>query len=116
MRLFRCQTGPKSILRSILGKKVTVNEVLAVEAYLARRFVRTAVGKAFCITAAGSMALVPPLAREGDTLVHISGGYMPTVFRRKTSGKRRAELVGTCNVYHVEDVYSGSDWEDWLLE
>ena len=84
--------------------------------YLSRRFAQSTAGKAFCITAAGSMALVPPLSKEGDTLVHVRGGYIPIVLRRKRPGVRRADLVGTCVVQHVEEVYSGSDWENWLLE
>jgi len=104
------------MLGSILGKKVTANEALLMQMYLFRRFSVAAGGKAFCLTASGSMALVPPLAREGDMLVHIRGGYVPIVLRRKSPGERRAELVGTCKVHYVEDVYSGSGWEDWLLE
>jgi hypothetical protein len=84
--------------------------------YLLRRFSQNTSGKVFCITAAGSMALVPPLVKEGDTLVHVRGGYIPMVLRRESPGVRRAELVGTCIVQHVKDVYLGSDWENWLLE
>jgi len=62
------------------------------------------------------MALVPPLVKAGDMLVHVRGGYMQMVLRRKSPGVRRAELVGTCIVQHVKDVYLGSDWENWLLE
>jgi hypothetical protein len=105
-----------SILGSLLGKKVTVNEALTMRSYLMRRFSWTAGGKAFCITAAGSMALVPPLASGGDALVHIRGGYFPIVLRPTGTGERRAELVGACTVHRVEDVYSGSVWENWLLE
>lgn len=84
--------------------------------YLERRFSFSTSSKAFCITAAGAMALVPPLAKNGDTLVHVRGGYVPIVLRKKTREVRRAELVGSCTVQYVEDVYSGTEWEDWLLE
>jgi hypothetical protein len=84
--------------------------------YLARRFAFSTTGKAFCITATGHMALVPPLAKDGDTLVHVRGGYIPMVLREKGPGVRRAELVGTCLVQGVQDVHLGSHWENWLLE
>jgi len=84
--------------------------------YLERRFSFSVGWKAFCITAEGKMALMPPLVRSGDTLVHVRGGYMPIVLRRTAAGERRAELVGACIVQDVKDVYSGTGWEDWLLE
>jgi hypothetical protein len=83
--------------------------------YLERRFCLSASLKAFCITAAGKMALVPPLAREKEIIVHVRGGYMPIVLRKIVLGERRAELVGSCIVLGVQDVYFGSKWEDWLL-
>jgi hypothetical protein len=84
--------------------------------YLARRFAFSVSGKAFCITATGHMALVPPLAKNGDMLVHVKGGYIPMVLRERGPGVKTAELVGTCLVYGVRDVYHGSGWENWLLE
>jgi hypothetical protein len=72
-------------------------------------------GKVFCITASGSMVLVPPLTQVGDVLVHIRRGFIPMLLRRKAPGIRRAELVGTCEVLHKSDVYFGSRWENWLL-
>jgi hypothetical protein len=84
--------------------------------YLERIFTCSVSGKAFCITAADKMGLVPPLAKKGDTLVHVKGGFIPMVLRRKSPGSKRAELVGTCDVLHEQDVYFGSNWEDWLLE
>ncbi len=93
-----------------------VQEMLRMIMYLGRRFALSTGGKAFCITATGHMALVPPLAKNGDTIVHVRGGYIPMVFREKAPGVRRAELVGTCLVYGVRDVYYGPGWENWLLE
>jgi hypothetical protein len=84
--------------------------------YLERRFSYSVGLKAFYITAEGKMALMPPLVRSGDTLVHVRGGYMPIVLRRAAAGERRAELVGACIVQDVKDVYSRTGWEDWLLE
>ncbi len=84
--------------------------------YLERRFTFSMGLKAFWITAKGKMALMPPLVRSGDTLVHVRGGYMPIALRRAAAGKRRAELVGACTVQDVKYVYSGTGWEDWLLE
>jgi hypothetical protein len=71
--------------------------------------------QAFCITAAGAMAFVPPLSEAGDKLAHIRGGYMPGVLRAKQSGPRMAEWVGPCSVHKIDDVYSGLDWENWLI-
>lgn len=84
--------------------------------YLEKRFSFNVAGKAFCITPAGLMALVAPLAEIGDALVHVRGGYIPILSRRKAPGARRAELVGTCILLRGKEVYSGSGWEDWLLE
>lgn len=84
--------------------------------YLERRFAFIVGLKAFCITAEGMMALMPPLVRSGDTLVHVRGGYIPIVLRRAVAGERRAELVGAFIVQDVKDVYSGTGWEAWLLE
>jgi hypothetical protein len=84
--------------------------------YLARRLTFNTCGRVFCTTEVGHMALVPPLAGKGDTLVHVKGGYLPMVLREKKSGFRRAELVGTCLVEGVQDVYHGICWEDWILE
>jgi hypothetical protein len=84
--------------------------------YLERRFSLSAALKAFCITAKGRMALMPPLVESGDTLVHVRGGYMPIILRKTATGERRAKLVGACIVQDVGDVYFGTGWEDWLLE
>jgi hypothetical protein len=48
--------------------------------------------------------------------VHIRGGFIPAVLRRKEGERRRAVMVGTCDVLYQKGVYSGADWEDWLLE
>jgi len=61
------------------------------------------------------MALVPPLAVVGDSLVHIRGGYMPGVLRRKERGERVAEWIGSSYV-HLVAVVRALDWEEWLLE
>jgi hypothetical protein len=84
--------------------------------YLERRFTNSIAWKAFGITLSGKMALVPPLAKEGDVLVHVRGGYIPIALRSKMPGVNKAELVGACAVVNVEDVYSGNGWEDWLLD
>ena len=91
-------------------------EMILMIMYLARRFAFSTGGKAFCITATEHMALVPPLAEDGDTLEHVRGGYIPMVLREKGPGVRRAELVGTCLVHGVQDVHFGYHWENWLLE
>jgi len=93
-----------------------LQEMFRMIMYLGRRFAFSTGGKAFCITATGHMALVPPLAEKKDTIVHVRGGYIPMVFREKAPGARRAELIGTCLVYGVQDVYYGPGWEKWLLE
>ena len=94
-----------------------LHEMNLMAAYLARRLALNTSGRVFCITEVGHMALVPPLARKGDTLVHVRGGYLPMVLREKESGVRRAELVGTCLVEGVQDVHHGIFfWEDWILE
>lgn len=84
--------------------------------YLERVFAFSVLGKVFCVTGGGKPALVPPLAKVGDTLVHVRGGFLPVVLRRKEGEGRRAVLVGTCEVLHEKRVYSGAGWEDWLLE
>ena len=73
-------------------------------------------GMPFCIMSDGSMGFAPPLARKGDVIVHVRGGWIPVALRRIKAQERQAELIGTCYVHSIEDVYSGSDWEDWLLE
>jgi hypothetical protein len=55
-------------------------------------------------------------SKVGDILVHIRGGFIPAVLRRKEGERRRAVMVGTCDVLYQKGVYSGADWEDWLLE
>lgn len=111
-------TEPEEVLKYwgelVMEGKIT--ETHDMNIFLMRKFWCTVMGKALSITAAGSIALGPPLAREGDTLAHVRGGYTPIVLRRKTPGERIAEWVGTCSVHGVEDAYSGSDWENWLLE
>ncbi|KAI9776854.1 MAG: hypothetical protein M1839_009302 [Geoglossum umbratile] len=101
---------------SVFGEKVTTEESCNMNVFLVQKFVATITGKAFCITSAGSMALVPPLVKEEDVLVHVKGGYIPLVLRAKQPGERIAELVGTCRVQGVEDLYLGPVWEHWLLE
>lgn len=59
------------------------------------------------------MALVPSLSEVGDILAHIRGGCMPGLLRAESPGSRTVEWVGGCYVHKVEDVYSGSDWENW---
>jgi hypothetical protein len=82
----------------VLGEKISMKEALEMYLFLARKFGLTIEGKALAVTAKGLMALVPPLARDGDLLVHVRGGYTPVVLRRKAAGERTAELVGTCIV------------------
>ncbi|KAN0098890.1 Heterokaryon incompatibility protein (HET) domain containing protein [Hyaloscypha variabilis] len=93
-----------------------LQEMAGMTMYLGRRFAFSTGGRAFCITATGHMSLVPPLAKNGDTIFYVRGGYIPMVFREKAPRVRRAELVGTCLVYGVQDVYYGPSWENWLLE
>lgn len=93
-----------------------LHEMNLMATYLARRLTFNACGRVFCITEVGHMALVPPRAGNGDTLVHVRGGYLPMVLREKKSRFRRAELVGTCLVEGVQDVYYSICCEDWILE
>ena len=95
---------------------VTNEETLELWTYLFKKFSFAVIGKAFCITENGSMALIPPLAAVNDIFVHIRGGHMPCLLRQKELGRRAFEFIGTSYVHLVEDVYSGSDWDDWLLE
>lgn len=53
------------------------------------------------------MALVPPLSKIGDTIVHVKGGYVPLVLRKKRFQPRIAELVGTCSVSGINGVCTG---------
>lgn len=99
----------------LLSEKLSVEEAIKMQRFLTDRFAMTISGKTFCITSTGSIALAPPLAREDDMLVHVRGGYVPVVLRRKGHGGRVAELVGGCYVHGVDDLYFGSDWEDWLI-
>ncbi len=82
-----------------------LHEMNLMATYLARRLTLNTAGRVFCSTEVGHMALVPPLAAKDDTLVHVRGVYLPVVLREKESGYRRAELVGTCLVEGVQDVY-----------
>ncbi|KAJ9644141.1 hypothetical protein H2201_007118 [Coniosporium apollinis] len=99
-----------------MKEKLSEEEVVKLYTNLEQRFFETTSEKAFCVTSTGSVALAPPLAREGDVLVHVKGDYTPLVLRRKESGERRAELVGSCYVHGVQDLCPGSDWEVWSLE
>ncbi len=81
-------------LGSYSEKTVTMMEAIMMRLYLLRRFGWTVAWKAFCITASGLIALVPPLSKK--VLVHIRGGCIPFVFRPTGPGERRSELVGTC--------------------
>lgn len=79
-------------------------------------FSSTVTGKAFAVTSKGGMALVPPHARLGDVCVWIRGALMPFVLRN--GNKRRFEIVGTCYVHGVNDVYTEEEdkWEKIFLE
>ena len=100
----------------MLGEGTKIEDALLMASYLIRRFSFTSAGKGFAVMATGEMALVPPIARVGDLCVHVRGGYIPLVLRKSGKGGRTAELVGTCKVQDVADVYSGEGWEDWFLE
>ena len=98
-----------------LGEDITMDRALEMEWFLSHRYHRSILGKAFCVTSLGLMALVPPLSKVGDTVVHAKGGYVPLVLRKKHLQPRIAELVGTCSVSGVNNVCSDGNWEDWLL-
>ncbi|CZR50139.1 uncharacterized protein PAC_00011 [Phialocephala subalpina] len=98
-----------------LGEDITMDRGLEMECFLSHRYHRSIVGKAFCVTSSGLMALVPPLSKTGDTIVHVKGGYVPLVLRKKNFQARTAELVGTCSVSGINGVCSSVDWEDWLV-
>lgn len=77
-------------------------------------------GLPFSITSEGSMAIVPPLTKEGDIIAHVRGGWQPMVLRRTNMQEREAELIGGCFIYSPfwspEEEYSSSDWERWQLK
>jgi hypothetical protein len=108
--LFKCTSV------SVLGDNVSAKDAGEMYKCLLRKINKMILGKVFCITSTGLMALVPPLAKEGDRLSHVRGGKMPIVLRRKAPRERVAELIGVCYVHGVEDVRSSSNWEDWMLE
>ena len=66
-----------------LGEDITMDRALEMEWFLSHRYHRFIVGKAFCVTSSGLMALVPPLSKIEDTIVHVKGGYVPLVLRKK---------------------------------
>ncbi|OCK73557.1 hypothetical protein K432DRAFT_447772 [Lepidopterella palustris CBS 459.81] len=73
---------------------VPVLEASFLHMYLTHRLSLGVLERAFCITANGSLALVPPLSRRADVLVHVRGGYMPGVFRRTAAQVKTAEWIG----------------------
>jgi hypothetical protein len=61
-------------------------------------------GMRFCVTEKGRMAIVPPLAYEGDIICVIKGARMPYVLRDKFSGERMLyNLVGSCYAHGIMD-------------
>jgi hypothetical protein len=84
--------------------------------FLMQHFIQAHVGHRFCMTSKGEVAIMPREVQTGDLVVHIRGGYIPAVFRKSGIKQRRAELVGFCFVHGMDDIYQGSEWEDWELE
>jgi hypothetical protein len=93
-------------------KGVPIKKAAKLQIQLMERFGFSVRDRAFSITKAGSMALVPPLSRVGDTLAHVCGGFQPGVLRK---GNGTSEWVGVCYVHGVDDVYKGSDWNDAVI-
>jgi hypothetical protein len=63
------------------------------------------------------MALVPPLARVGDMVVHVRGCCIPIMLRPTVLlGGKRAELVGVCTVLGMNAASGEMSWDDWFLE
>ncbi|KAK4452693.1 heterokaryon incompatibility protein-domain-containing protein, partial [Podospora aff. communis PSN243] len=64
----------------------------------------TSMGRKFATTEEGMMALVPPLAREGDDLLVLHGLKVPFAVRRKRGCLEGVfELVGPCYVHGFMD-------------
>jgi hypothetical protein len=58
----------------------------------------------FCITEEGRMAIVPPLALEGDIICIIKGTRMPFVLRKtKREDLAVYQIIGCCYVHGVMD-------------
>jgi hypothetical protein len=59
------------------------------------------VGRRFCITEQGRMAIVPPFSREADMICIINGARTPYVLRKTADCARLYELIGCCYVHGV---------------
>jgi hypothetical protein len=56
--------------------------------------------KLFCFIASGKIYLMLLLAKVNNILVHIKRGFVLVVLRQKEGKRRKAILVGTCNVLY----------------
>ncbi|EPE31772.1 Heterokaryon incompatibility protein, putative [Glarea lozoyensis ATCC 20868] len=75
-------------------------------------------GKRFCITQKGRLALVPPLAQEGDILCTVVGMELPIAFRRDISENalptKPFQLVGSCILDNIKDEAIGVE-PQWII-
>lgn len=61
-------------------------------------------GRRFCVTGRGYLAMVPPGAEEGDSLVILYGLYTPFVLRRVSGdGPKRFVMVGEAYMHGMMD-------------
>jgi hypothetical protein len=75
-------------------------------------------GKRFCITEKGRLALVPPLAQEGDLICTVVGMELPIAFRRDISENtlptKPFQLVGSCILDKIENEATGVE-PQWII-
>jgi Heterokaryon incompatibility protein (HET) len=67
-------------------------------------------GRRMCHVSGNKLAIVSPTAETGDIVVYIRGGTEPAVLRPSSIDQKKAEIIGTCYVHGVDDVYQGDDW------
>ena len=101
---------PKEMVRAMRENPTLFGDLPGI---LQGNLARTVTGRAFAVTAAGRMALVPPLSRPGDLLCYIQCAVLPFVLRKGTEAGQT--LMGTCYVHGCPDVYRGSGWLDCAL-
>lgn len=82
---------------------------------LLREFINVSAAEKLCTTSTSTLALVPLHAEVGDVIAHVRGGYTLVLLRKTHADRNRAEILGFCTVHGVDDVYSGGDWQDWVL-
>jgi hypothetical protein len=80
---FNVLTDPDVLVehRGTSIRGIPINKALELHSYLFEKMRLSIFNKAFCITSTGSLAILPPLTRVGNTVAHIRGGMMPAVLR-----------------------------------